>query len=109
MPGNSISLNMTQRRDKLRTQGDIFDESQTDFLFHTKEKNEQTQFDGLGEPNLGDVEAMMHLHGVNTSSGDVELGNVFGASSYETDQQIAQLNDINKQLYDPNSAQQLFE
>lgn len=88
MPGNSISLNMTQRRDKLRTQGDIFDESQTDFLFHTKE-NEQANFDGLGEPNLGDVEAMMHLHGVNSSSGDVDLGNGFGLSSYETDQQIA--------------------
>lgn len=40
---------------------------------NNRDKNEQTNFDGLGEPNLSDVEAMLRLHGVNEASGDVDV------------------------------------
>lgn len=62
MKNKSLHLNLSQKRDKLRTQGDIVEDTSGDYLEGQKQ-------DGL-EANLSDVEMMLRFHGVNGEKND---------------------------------------
>ena len=62
---------MSQRRDKLRTQGDMFDDNSADFMTMGALRSDRKHLkDDQGKkntqaPNLADVEAMLQLHGAS--------------------------------------------
>ena len=112
MVNKSASLNMKSRRDKLRTQGDMFEERSGERLSardHSKGKADPASNIGSSqEPTLADVEAMLRFHGL--SAGATNSDELLQASqNLEIDPQVHfNLNEL-KQLNEPNSANQLLD